>query len=170
LSRAGDGSKLNRMDITSSTFGAYLKCPTKCFLRAHGEERSGNEYADWVQAERRSYRAEGIKRLTAGIPPDECATGIHEPVSFKTAKWRFAVNVPARALKMESGIHAVERIPPAGRGRPAQFIPIRFIYTNKLKKNDKLLVAYDALVLSGMSGRAGSRALDGGSGRRGKTK
>jgi len=34
-----------------------------------------------------------------------------------------------------------------------QFIPIRFIFTNKLGKDDKLLLAFDAFVLSEMLGR-----------------
>jgi len=47
----------------------------------------------------------------------------------------------------------VERVPSEGRGRPAQFIPIRFIFTNKLTKEDKLMLALDALVLSEMLAR-----------------
>jgi predicted RecB family nuclease len=35
-----------------------------------------------------------------------------------------------------------------GRGRSAQFIPIRFIFRNKLTRDDRLLVAFDVLVLS----------------------
>jgi hypothetical protein len=39
-------------------------------------------------------------------------------------------------------------VPAVGRGKPAQFIPIRFIFTNKLSKDDKLLLAFDAFALS----------------------
>jgi hypothetical protein len=42
----------------------------------------------------------------------------------------------------------VERIPAIGSARPAQLIPIRFIFTNKVGKHSKLLLAFDALVLS----------------------
>ncbi len=54
---------------------------------------------------------------------------------------------------METRLHAVERVPSEGRGKPAQFIPIRFIFANKLTKDDKLLLAFDALVLSQVLGR-----------------
>ena len=53
----------------------------------------------------------------------------------------------------ETRIHAVERIPSEGRGKAAQFIPIRFIFCNKLTKDDRLLVAFDALVLSEVLGQ-----------------
>jgi predicted RecB family nuclease len=51
------------------------------------------------------------------------------------------------------GVHAVERLPSEGRGKPAQFIPIRFDPTNKLGKDAKLLLAFDALLLSEMLGQ-----------------
>ena len=35
-----------------------------------------------------------------------------------------------------------------GRGKHAQLVPIRLIFTNKLTRDDKLLLAFDALVLS----------------------
>ena len=53
----------------------------------------------------------------------------------------------------ESCLHAVERIPSEGRGKPTRFIPFRFIFTNKLGKDDKLLLAFDALILSQVLGR-----------------
>ncbi len=52
--------------------------------------------------------------------------------------------------ELESCVHAIERIPSAGRGKAAQFVPIRFIFRNKLTTDDKLLLAFDVFVLSGM--------------------
>ncbi len=138
------------MNITSALFEAYLKCPTKCFLRAQGERGEGNAYTGWVRAQSESYRNEGIARLK-----DSAAQGedVLIPTSTKglaSTKWRFATNVVARADKIESPIHAVERIPAKGRRQAAEVIPIRFVFTNKLTRHDKLLLAFDALVLSGM--------------------
>jgi hypothetical protein len=50
-----------------------------------------------------------------------------------------------------SGIRAsraLERVPAEGRDKPAQFIPIRFVFTNKLDEDDKLVLAFDAFALS----------------------
>ena len=38
---------------------------------------------------------------------------------------------------LESRLHAVERVPSEGRGKPSQFVPIRFIFRNKLTKDDR---------------------------------
>jgi len=45
-------------------------------------------------------------------------------------------------------LHALERAPSESRGKPPQLIPIRFVFTNKLGEDDKLLLAFDAFVLS----------------------
>ncbi|MCX6915851.1 MAG: IS66 family transposase [Verrucomicrobia bacterium] len=63
------------------------------------------------------------------------------------------LGAPGSEQLLESRLHAVERVPSEGRGKPAQFIPIRFVFRNKLTKDDRLLLAFDALVLSQMLGR-----------------
>src|SRR6266481_5193493 len=172
------------MTITPSVFGAFLKCPTKCWLRFTGEPPAGNTYAEWVQAEQESYRADAAKQLIANAAADKCAVA-PVPEDLKTAKWPLAVDVPVQVelrssrrngaqtstaeteqslltsaattveakCIIESRIHVVERVPSEGRGKAAQFIPIRFIFTNKLGKDDKLVLAFDAFVLSEILGR-----------------
>jgi predicted RecB family nuclease len=53
---------------------------------------------------------------------------------------------------LESDLHAVQLVPAKDRS-PVHVIPIRFIFTNKLDKDDKLLLAFDALTLSQSLGR-----------------
>jgi hypothetical protein len=176
------------MTITPSIFEVFIKCPTKCWLRFTREPPTGNTYAEWVQTETESYRAAAAKRLIANLSADECVppcssrreeAHYYSVETLKTAKWQFAVDIPARielgssrgneaqssppeisqslltsAATIETCLHAVERIPSAGRGKPAQFVPIRFIHRNKLTKDDKLLLASDAFVFSEMLGRA----------------
>src|SRR5882724_11723670 len=136
------------MKVTPSLFEAFLKCPTKCWLRSQGEPSTGNEYADWFRSQNESYRIQGIKRLAESVPSDECITSPSETENLKTAKWRLAVDFVAKSQNLESTIHAVERVPSQGRGKAATFVPIRFIFTNKLTRGDKLLVAFDGLILS----------------------
>ena len=37
------------MKITPDVFEAYLKCPTKCWLRSTGEPSAGATYPEWVK-------------------------------------------------------------------------------------------------------------------------
>ena len=141
------------MLITSFLFEAYLKCQTKCFLRSLGETTTKNSYSDWIHAQQASYRSDGIKRLTQGAAQNECVTKPIDREDVRAAKWRFAVETTARAQNLESTIHAVERLTPEGQDKLDLFIPIRFIFTNKLHKDAKLLLAFDAFVLSELLGR-----------------
>lgn len=63
----------------------------------------------------------------------------------------------ARVQNLESTIHAVDRLALGERDNLAPFSPIRFIFTNKLHRDDKLLLAFDALVLSELLDREVSR-------------
>ena len=143
------------MRISSDLFNAFLKCSTKCWLRASGEPAAGGAYAEWLKSKNRSYHATEIERLLSE-PKNEVA--VSPPLeNLKAAQWHLAANLSVRAQMktcvLESEVHAVERVPSEGRGRSAQFIPIRYIFTNKLSDDDKLLLAFDAFVFSEASGR-----------------
>lgn len=56
--------------------------------------------------------------------------------------------------RIETRIHAIERVPPQGRGKPTQFIPIRFAFQNKFDNDERMMLAFDALALSGVLGRS----------------
>ena len=144
------------MKITSDLFQAFLKCPTKCWLRAAGEPGSGNAYAEWVKSQTASYVETQTARLLSESAKDESAVSpaLEE---FKGGEWRLATSMVVQAelnsYTLESKLHAIERIPPEGRGRPAKFVPMRFIFTNKLGRDEKLLLAFDALLLLEAMGR-----------------
>jgi len=136
------------MTVTSSLFDAYLKCPTKCFLKSRGKTYGRNAYTNWIQAESENYRNQVRKRLMDKLPFGEYVPSSTDVGDLRTAKWRFAVDFSIHAQDLESTIHAVECISSERRGRPALFIPVRFVVTNKLTRDDKLLLAFDAVVLS----------------------
>jgi predicted RecB family nuclease len=144
------------MKITPDVFEAYLKCPTKCWLRATNEPSAGGTYPEWVKAQNDSYRVSETRRLVAEFPNNEVALS-PDMKNFKAAKWRLASSLTVHAqmdsCALESELHALERVPAEGWGKPTRFIPIRFVFTNKLSKDGKLLLALDAFTLSKSLGR-----------------
>jgi len=168
------------MRITSHILDAFLKCATKCHLRSLGETGSGNEYAEWVRGQNESYQREAARGLQEAVPETERVFGPPATENLKAAKWTLAVDLVAQTSGasadicvgdsgpneetrglggprpeqlLESRLHVVERVPSEGRGNPARFIPIRFVFRNKLTRDDRLLLAFDALVLSQVLGR-----------------
>ena len=89
------------MKITPDLFEAFLKCPTKCWLRATGEPASGNTYAEWVKEQNETYRVAETERLLAQTPPAESA--LSPPAeNLKAAKWRLAVDVAVAGVRPPS--------------------------------------------------------------------
>jgi predicted RecB family nuclease len=141
------------MIVSSQLFESYLECSTKCWLRSRAEPAAGNFYAEWVRTQNETYFQDGLKRLLATLPESDRATAPPIPKIPKDVTWRLAIDVRWRTRDLESCPQAVERVPAEGRGRPAQFIPYRFEFANKLTKEHKLLLAFDALLLSEAVGR-----------------
>lgn len=112
-----------------------------------------NEYAEWVLARGEHYRNDRTEQLLEGHKIEEFIPGDLNTKTIMNSTWRLAVNFVARMKGLETTIQAMERIPPGGKGHPAQFIPIRFVFSNKVSKYEKLLLAFDSLVVSGMFGR-----------------
>ena len=142
------------MTITADLFEAYLKCPMKCWLRAKQtcKAATGNAYSEWVERQVAAHRSKGIESLFATISKTECAISVQKS-ALKTAKWWMAANIFVNAGKAESCLHALERVPSEGRGKSVQFVPIRFIPTDKVTRDDKLMLGFDALVFSDSLGR-----------------
>jgi predicted RecB family nuclease len=136
------------MNISSHIFEAYLHCPTKCWLISRGEVGENNVYAEWVREKNQAYRANGIKRLSKGLQPGEFIAPTPANLNLKSTSWKLASEIQAISKELGSDIHAIERTLSAGRGKPAQFVPIRFVANNKLTKIDKLLVAFDTHILA----------------------
>lgn len=141
------------MIVSSQLFEAYLECSTKCWLRSRAEPATGNLYAEWARPQNETYLEYGLKRSFAIVPASDRATAPPIPKNPKDVPWCLAIDVRWRMRELESHLQAVERIPPEGHGRPAQFIPYRFEFINKLAKEHKLLLAFDAFLLAEVLGR-----------------
>src|SRR5438309_7781509 len=126
------------MAITTDLFEAFLKCRTKCFLRARAEIETGNVYADWFRTESDRFHSEGIKRLVAGVAPDKLAAATAATENVGLAQWQWAINLEARSEDLRCSCHALERIPSVVRGRTVQLVPVRFAFTNRLTRHDRL--------------------------------
>jgi hypothetical protein len=139
--------------ITDHLFKAFIECPTKCYLWAHGENCSGNPNAEWARNRHESYCNEELKRLKDAGVQDKLNLAAADEGNPRNSRWHFATNLIVSSQNLESTIHAVQRIPSHCPGKPSGLIPIRFILANKLTRDHKLILAFDAMVLSEALGR-----------------
>ena len=138
------------MTITPALLEAYLSCTTKPWLMSHRGE-VGDSNIPSARSETELYRFAGTNRLIAQVRPSECIVAPNLE-ALRSSKWQLATEVLARMTQLESLIHAAERIPP-GQGKRGMVIPIRFVSSNKISRNAKLLLAFDAIVLSEALGK-----------------
>jgi hypothetical protein len=108
------------MKTNSQLFEAYLKCPTKCWLRFRGETGEVNAYADWVKAQEAAYRVEGIRRLRETVPEGECVVAPPTGENLKAAKWGLAVDFPVSLPAGSDGDPRLERTLDAPPGKTAE--------------------------------------------------
>lgn len=110
------------MIISAAIFEAYFKCSSQCWFLFLGKEGDANIYLDFVRNRSDAYRAAGIERLMLKIRPSESVVTRSLPVNIKTATLLLAVNFVATTENLESHLHAIERVPSDGQGKPVQFM------------------------------------------------
>ena len=139
--------------ITSRLFEDYLKCPTKCFLEANGAAASTDSYADWLRSQNDSYHETYLRQPIVTLSPGVLAAGASAPAHLISATRQLARHFKVRARNLESHVQAVELLSPVHRSAPAQFIPVRHTFANKVGTDARLLLAFDAFVLSELLGQ-----------------
>jgi len=113
--------------VTPRLFEAYLACRTKCFLRSTGAVGDENSFAAWTERMNESYGRVAIQKL----PSDG----------------KVVLDHLCQSENSGVEIYALQTV---GRGKTPQskLIPLRFVASNKVSRSDRLMAAFDALIIS----------------------
>ena len=133
--------------VTSCLFEAFLACPMKCYLLSKGEIAADSDFTSWVATQAETYRLESVRKLTAEHL-HKLVRGTIEPGRRESASWHFALDQTFRTQDLEASPQVVQRVPQKGANSSAQLVPIRFVPANKLTNYDKIVAAFEALVLA----------------------
>jgi predicted RecB family nuclease len=140
------------MQITEDIFRAFLQCETKAFLKLSGTVGLQHEFSDWEQTRVKNYKQQCCGHLRSHFLEEECLVSTAFPQSLEKSKYHFVIGCEVSAQGLQSNIHALERVPSPVRTKHHPYILLRFVPNEKITKQDKLLVAFDALALSIASG------------------
>ena len=91
-------------NITAAVFAAYLECPTKAYLAAHGENTPDTFFADTRGRISAAYRAMAIQNLRMGSPgvaPIDFLRLIDDPIRNGSTLF---VDCASAILAMRSGV------------------------------------------------------------------
>lgn len=132
--------------ITNDILTSHLNCRRKAHLKSAG--RSGERH-DIEVVELGLDPAYRRRALTAFLGPFGEAGVVRSPPSLETALLglpRVIVETFAEADGIRSEIHALERI------GDAAYAPVLFVRNEKVTRQDRLLLAFNALALSALPG------------------
>ena len=108
------------MKTSSQLFEAYLKCPTKSWLRSRGDTGGVNAYAELVKAHEVAYRIEGVRRLRESVPEGEWVVAPPPGENLKAARWLLAVDFSVSARASSDGDSGPQRSLDATPGQTAE--------------------------------------------------
>src|SRR5260370_4531035 len=136
------------MAITQEIFEAYLHCPTKCHLVAHGTEAECAPHLPQMTQVNDTFRCEGVSRMCAGVPADEIRIGLPTLIALKQQRYRVVVDCGLLTPSLAAEVHGFHRSSRDKRAGKGMYTPFRFVTTEKVCDVDRMLLAFDALVFS----------------------
>ena len=142
------------MIISDEIFELFLCCKTKAKLKILGNNNSPNPYTEWERKRCVEFRIQCIENLRTKYMASECAYNpLLSSQSLQDNQYRFLVDCTLRTAELQSNFHALERFSESINEKHNPYIPIRFIPKIKITPEDKLLLAFDALVLADYFGK-----------------
>lgn len=142
------------MKITDTLFDDYLYCKTKCYLRSRSELGSQSEYAQWQVAQQKSYVKEAIAWLSEGHGISvEASPQFSDPIASAVVRRSMFTGVSVSSDVLEVAVHAIDLKPQGTNTGLPLVASIRFCRANKLAQHEKLMAAFDGLVLSESIGK-----------------
>jgi len=142
------------MLITDDIFHAFLQCETKSHLKLSGAAGDQQAFPAWERNLVEDYKRQCHRQLRAAFREVECLVGGSFPQDLENSGCRLVMDCTVQAQEMQSHLHAVERVVSPGTTNQSPYMPIRCVPREKITTQDKLLLAFDALVLWTVSGEA----------------
>ena len=142
------------MLITDDIFQAFLQCETKAHLKLAGTAGDQRAFPAWEHNRVEAYKQHYHLHMRPDCREDECLVGVALPQDLSHSLWRLVIDCRVQTQALQSHIHILERCTSAGQTQHHPYIPVRLIPREKITPQDKLVLAFDALVLSAATGQA----------------
>src|SRR5262249_48324219 len=141
------------MLITDDIFHAFLQCETKAHLKLAGAVGNQREFPEWERHLVEDYKQQCYRQWRADCGEATCLAGGALPHDLDNRRCRLVLDCRVQTQELQSHLHAVERLTAPGKPNHSPYMPIRCVPREKITKQDKLLLAFDALVLGTLSGQ-----------------
>jgi predicted RecB family nuclease len=135
------------MRITEAIFWAHLQCKTKSYLKASGAIGEQRAFTEWEGQLVEDFQRPFCLQLRSTYPEDAYMIGSSLAHALRK-QCALVFDCVVQTPELQSSIPLLERVSSSATGPHNLYIPVRFFPREKLTPHDKLLLAFDALVLS----------------------
>lgn len=140
------------IQITTELFESFVRCQTKSFLKLSGMSGVQSATVSWRSFHCQKYVEACLSNLRSNVGPEDRICENQTWIEPMNPRFTLFLKCSVVAGGCQPTIQAIER--ERGYGGDARFfIPIRCIPGEKITKEDRLLVAFDALALSEVNGK-----------------
>lgn len=133
--------------ITDRTFAAYLKCETKAHLIATNAPVPHHEISEWWCRAEADYRAECITRMSSAYEAHSCCKGTPSLAALQRNTYKFIYGCTIGNGALQSQPDALHWVRSSDDSKSGVYVPIRTVRHESISREDKLLLAFDALAL-----------------------
>jgi predicted RecB family nuclease len=138
--------------ITSESFARFLRCELEAHLHLEGTSGADREFTDWQERCREHYKQAALAVLRSRYQNHETQVGIPPTGDLKRKRWPLIIDGIAESPELRARLDAVELARSPLNGTASSYRPIRFVSSEKVVRSDRLLLAFDALALSRITG------------------
>ena len=141
-----------RTPISNDLFSAFLECSHKAYRKLSGQAEQQSDFQEFQfdlfedyrrQAERHLLRSQHNDPVTHNPPSLSEAIG-HGPAAI--------IGGSATVNGISCHFDALLRPPPCSPSSKAEYVPVLFLSAEKVRKHDKLLLAFCGLALEHLQG------------------
>lgn len=139
------------MPITEEIVAAFLKCETKAYLQYSGTLGAQSEFRQRLRNRREEYRESCGKLLCSDLQAPSFV-GTPDLQSLKDRRYHVVLDYVVAESEISVRLDALvlSRVRRARDDCP--YIPVRFVPSEKISTDDKLMLAFDAIALSKVYG------------------
>lgn len=140
--------------ITGPIFAAFLECETKAHLLLHSTIGSLSNTQVLRQSVDLALKHGVSDRLRASVPEQQVFIGTPPQSSWRLGTYSLIISPDLPFSQGRARPDAVERWPQVGLCTRPVYRPVRFSRAGMLTASDKLMLAFDALAIADVAGRA----------------
>jgi hypothetical protein len=142
--------------ITIEVFESFLQCETKSKLHFQGAAETDSEFKNWLRHQHDCFKEGGMSRLRTMCQEDEFYVGTPPVEALERKRWRIITDYVAISSEICNRLDALELTPGTPNRMASFYRPLRFVPSEKLTSASRLLLAFDALALSRITGKTPS--------------